>query len=179
MNRHSMVSRLVAVPVALALSSVAAFAQSPVGSAAVTGPVRVDGQNVTGTVQVNNAARLSTGDEASVSMSLARGGEVKLAGQADIVATTDAIGPRIQVVCGEVNLLNTGPATIVSANGARVFARAGKVVVTQGTKTTVVKKGKTKDFDGGLVVAVSEPGSDVVVKSNVACDCNCGNTGRP
>ena len=77
MNRHSMVSRLVAVPVALALSSVAAFAQSPVGSAAVTGPVRVDGQNVTGTVQVNNAARLSTGDEASVSMSLVRGGDCR------------------------------------------------------------------------------------------------------
>ena len=174
-----MVSRLVAGLCVLACVCSAAFAQSPFGSATVTGPVRVDGQNVTGAVQVMNAARISTGDEASVVLSLVRGGEVKLAGQADIVASTDATGPRIQLVCGELNVLNTTPTTVVSANGARVFARNGKVVVTQGTKTTVVKKGKTKDFSGGMMVSIAEPGSDVVVHSNVACDCNCGNNGRP
>jgi hypothetical protein len=128
---------------------------------------------------VKSAARISTGDEGSVSLTLAQGGDVKLAGQADVIATMDAAGPRIQVVCGEVNLVNVGKATILSANGARVTARAGKVSVTQGGKTTVIKKGKAKDFGGGLVVTIDEPGSDILVKSNIACDCNCGNTGRP
>lgn len=177
MRPRKLVLRILVFPLLIATMSVMSLAQGPIGSATVTGPVRIDGQNVTGSVQVMNAARLSTGDNASVNLALAQGGQVMLAGQADVIVTHGSTGPLVQLICGEVSTASTVPATIVSTNGARVFAKEGKAVVTAGGKVTTVKEGKSKDFDGTISVAVAGPGSTAVVTSRIKCNCNCG--GRP
>jgi hypothetical protein len=148
------------------------IAQGQLGTATVTGNVLVDGQSATGTVPVTNAVRLSTGDNSSVKLSLAGGGEVTLAGQADVIVTSGTAGPHIQLICGEVAVTSTAPATIVSTSGAHTVARVGRAVVTEGGKTTTVKT-KAKDFNNPISVAVTGADSTVVVTSHIKCNCNC------
>jgi hypothetical protein len=165
--------KLFALPLAITLMSGIAAAQNQLGSATVTGPVLVDGQNATGTVAVANAARISTGDNASVTLRLAQGGEIMMAGQADVIVTSTPAGPHVQLICGEVSVTSTAPATIVSTNGARVYSKVGRSVVTEGAKTTTIKEEKTRDFDGTISVAVSGAGATSVVTSRIKCNCNC------
>jgi hypothetical protein len=162
-----------ALPLAMALLSGISLAQGGLGTATVTGPVLIDGQSATGTVPVTNAARISTGDNASVTLNLAQGGVVMLAGQADVIVTATPAGPHVQLICGEVAVTSTVPAAIISLNGGRVFAKAGRAAVTEGGKTTTVKEGKNKDFSDPISVAVTGADSTGVVTSRIKCNCNC------
>lgn len=173
MKRYGLALKVLALPLAIALMSSVSIAQSPLGTATVTGPVIIDGQSASGTVQVANAARISTGDNASVNLKLAQGGEVMLAGQADVIVTTTPAGPHIQLICGEVTVTSTVPATTLSLNGGRVLAKAGKVSVTEGTKITTIKEKKSKDFDSPISAAVSGADTTSVVTSRIKCNCNC------
>lgn len=173
MRRIELGIKLVALPLALALATSVASAQNPIGSATVTGPVRVDGQAASGAIQVQNATRLSTGDNANVTFTFAQGGVVGLAGQADVVVTRAAAGPYVQLVCGDVTVTTSTPTTVMNVNGGRVMAKEGRVTVTEGGKVTVIKKGKEKDFGGPITVAVDGAGSVAVVMSKIKCNCNC------
>jgi len=165
--------KFLALLVALTLTSSVSIAQGQLGSATVTGPVLVDGQSATGTVAVVNAARISTGDNASATLRLAGGGDVMLAGQADVIVTSTSAGPRIQLICGEITVTSTVPATIVSTSGLRVTSKTGHVEVTDAGKTTTIKETKAKDFGNTIAVAISGANSTAVVTSRVKCNCNC------
>jgi hypothetical protein len=171
MRRLELAVKLSVLPVVLALMSSASPAQSPLGTATLSGPVRLDGLKASGSVQVVNGSRLSTGDNATVTIALGPGNEVMLAGQADVVVSSGASGPVIQVVCGDVTVRSTAPATIVGASGGRVTAKEGRVTVTSDGKTTTVKEGKEKDF--GNTFSVAAAGTTVLVSSNFACNCTC------
>jgi hypothetical protein len=173
MKRYAIAAKLLALPLSIALVSSVSAAQGGLGSATVTGPVLVDGQIASGTVAVATATRFSTGDNASVSLKLAQGGEVMLGGQTDVVVTSTPAGPHVQLVCGEVTVTSTVPATIVSRDGARVFSKDGRAVVMDAGKSTTVKEGKTKDFNDPISVAVTGAGTSTVVTSRVKCNCNC------
>jgi hypothetical protein len=173
MKRIATALKLLALPFALTLMSSVSIAQGQLGSATITGPVLVDGQTATGTVAVVNATRISTGDNASVTLRLAQGGDVMLAGQADVIVTSSPTGPHVQLICGEVTVTSTVPATVISTTGARVLAKAGHVVVTDAGKPTTIKENKTKDFGGTISIAVNGADSTAVVTSRIKCNCNC------
>jgi hypothetical protein len=176
MKRTATALKLFALPFALALATSVSTAQGQLGSATVTGSVLVDGQAATGTVAVANAARLSTGDNASVALHLASGGDVMLAGQADVIVTSTPAGPRLQIVCGEVTVSSTVPATVVATNGLRVMAKTGHVMVTdvgKGNKSTTLKESKAKDFGNNVTVAMDGANSAAVITSQSKCNCNC------
>lgn len=173
MKRYGLALKLFALPLAMALMSGVAAAQGPLGTATVSGPVLIDGQSASGTVSVTNAARISTGDNASVTLNLAQGGVVTMAGQADVIVTATPAGPHVQLICGEVSVTSTVPAAVISQNGGRVLAKAGRATVTAGGKTTPIKQGKDKDFNDPISVAVTGADSTAVVTSRIKCNCNC------
>lgn len=165
--------KLLALPAALMLGSSVTIAQSQLGSAAVNGSVLVDGQPATGTVAVGSTTRLSTGDNGSVALHLAQGGDVTLAGQADVIVTSTSAGPRIQVICGDVTVSSTVPATVVSTDGLRVMSKTGRVRVTDGGKETTLKETKEKDFSHMITLAPDGANSAAVVTTHTKCNCNC------
>jgi len=166
-------SKLFALSLALALVSSVANAQGSLGTATLSGPVLVDGQVATGALPLGSAVRVSTGDNGSVSVKLAQGGEIVLAGQADVIVTNTGAGPHVQLVCGAATVTSTVPSTISSLNGANVQARSGKAVVTSAGKSTTVKSGKTKDFNDPVSVAITGAESTAIVASHAKCNCNC------
>ena len=171
MRRLDLAVKLAALPLTIALMSGATTAQGPIGSATLSGPVRLDGVSASGTVQVMNAARLSTGDNASGSIALSPNGTVTMAGQADVVVTRGSAGPQIQLVCGEVTVQSTSPVRILSVNGGLVVAKVGRTTVMSGGKPVTIKEGKQKEF--GDTITVDTTDSTVVVTSKIKCNCNC------
>ena len=96
-----------------------------------------------------------------------------LAGQADVIVTATPAGPHIQLLCGEATVTSTVPATVISPNGTRVTAKAGRVVVTEAGKSTTIKKTqgerlRRNDFDRR-----KRRDSTAVVTSRIKCNCNC------
>lgn len=162
-----------ALPAIIALGASSTSAQGQLGSAVVSGTVRIDGQVATGTVPVGMVSRISTGKDSTVTLRLAKGGEIKITGQADMAITPGATGPHIQLICGEISVSSTVPATVVAQGGGRVEPEVGKATVSRSGKSTTVKKGKSKDFDDGDIVTVPTADSVVVVKSKANCHCNC------
>jgi len=173
MKLNSFALTLVAVPFAIAFATGLAGAQGTIGTATITGPVLVDGQVANGTLPVGSAVRVSTGDNGSVSIKLAQGGEILLAGQADVIVTNTGAGPHVQLVCGATTVTSTIPGTISSLNGANVQAKTGHATVTAGGKTTTVKSGKAKDFNDPVSVAVTGADATAIVASHAKCNCNC------
>lgn len=164
---------LVAVPALLAVAAPTTSAQGQLGMAVVSGTVRIDGQVATGSVPVGMVSRISTGKDSSVTLQLAKGGEIKLTGQADMAITPGASGPHIQLICGEISVTSSVPATVVAQGGGRVEPEVGKATVSRAGKSTTVKKGKSKDFDDADTVTVPTSDAVVVVKSKANCHCNC------
>lgn len=162
-----------ALPAVIALGASSTSAQGQLGSAVVNGTVRIDGQVATGTVPVGMVSRISTGKDSTVTLRLAKGGEIKITGQADMAITPGATGPHIQLICGEISVTSTVPATVVAQGGGRVEPEVGKATVSRSGKSTTVKKGKSKDFDDADTVTVPTSDSVVVVKSKANCHCNC------
>lgn len=162
-----------ALPAVIALGASSTSAQGQLGSAVVSGTVRIDGQVATGTVPVGMVSRISTGKDSTVTLRLAKGGEIKITGQADMAITPGATGPHIQLICGEISVTSTVPATVVAQGGGRVEPEVGKATVSRSGKSTTVKKGKSKDFDDADTVTVPTADSVVVVKSKANCHCNC------
>jgi hypothetical protein len=166
--------------VALALASGApAYGQgSSLGSVAATGAARVDGQAPGGAV--GSTARLSTGSGGAITVALARGGELRLGAQTDIILTDAGDRLRVQLICGEVTAATPAPYTVYSRSGARVQPTGGAATVTSATLETVAD-GRTGDFKVPVSVSASAPGATLVVTSATRCDCDCTNnpTGRP
>lgn len=163
----------VALPAIFALGALSTSAQGPLGMAVVSGTVRIDGQVATGSVPVGMVSRISTGKDSTLTLRLAKGGEIKITGQADMAITPGATGPHIQLICGEISVTSTVPATVVAQGGGRVEPEIGKATVSRSGKSTTVKKGKSKDFDDADTVTVPTSDSVVVVKSKANCHCNC------
>jgi hypothetical protein len=164
---------ILAVPALVALCALNTSAQGPLGTAVVSGTVRIDGQVATGSVPVGMVSRISTSKDSTLTLRLAKGGEIKITGQADLAITPGVSGPHIQLICGEISVSSTVPATVVAQGGGRVEPEIGKATVTRSGKSTTVKKGKSKDFDDADTVTVSTPDAVVVVKSKANCHCNC------
>jgi hypothetical protein len=173
MKRNRSARRLLVLPFALVLASGVASAQGQLGSLSITGPALVDGQSASGNVAVGKTARVATGANGAATLALAGGGEVKTGGQAEVVVSAEAAGPRVQLVCGAVTVTSATPATITSQGGSRVFASAGKVVVTADGKSTTIKQGKTKDFGPGASIVVTGANATAVVTSTARCNCDC------
>ena len=148
-------------------------AQGQLGTAVISGTVRIDGQVATGSVPVGAVSRISTSKDSTVTLRLAKGGEIKIAGQADMAITPGPTGPHIQLICGEISVTSTVPATVVAQGGGRDEPEIGKATVTRSGKSTTVKKGKSKDFDDADTVTVPTSESVVIVKSKANCHCNC------
>jgi len=164
---------LFALPALLAFSAPVVPAQGQLGVAVVSGTVRIDGQAAAGSVPISTVSRISTGKDSSVTLQLAKGGEIRIAGQADLAITPGVSGPHIQLICGEITVTSSVPATVVAQGGGRVEPEAGKATLTRGGKTSTVKKGKVKDFDDADTVTVPTADSVIVVKSRASCHCNC------
>ncbi len=164
---------ILALPAVFAFAVASTSAQSPLGMAVVSGTVRIDGQVATGSVPVGMVSRISTGKDSTLTLRLAKGGEIKITGQADMAITPGVSGPHIQLICGEISVTSTVPATVVAQGGGRVEPEIGKATVSRSGKSTTVKKGKSKDFDDADTVTVPTSDSVVVVKSKANCHCNC------
>lgn len=164
---------MLAVPAVFALFAPSSSAQGQLGMAVVSGTVRIDGQAASGSVPVGMVSRISTSKDSTLTLQLAKGGEIKITGQADMAITPGASGPHIQLICGEISVTSTVPATVVSQGGGRVEPEIGKATVTRSGKASTVKKGKSKDFDDADTVTVPTADSVVVVKSKANCHCNC------
>ncbi|MCC6743268.1 MAG: hypothetical protein IT175_05340 [Acidobacteria bacterium] len=164
---------VLAVPAIFAMVPTSTSAQGPLGTAVINGSVRIDGQVKTGSVPVGMVSRISTGKDSTLTLQLAKGGEIRIAGQADMAITPGASGPHIQLICGEITVTSTVPATVVSQGGGRVEPELGKATVTRSGKSSTVKKGKSKDFDDADTVTVPTSESVVVVTSKANCHCNC------
>ena len=173
MKRHGTARQLSTLFFLFAALAYPTAAQGPLGTATLSGPVRVDGQVATGSVSVGNASRISTGDGATVQLALAGGGEIRMTGQADVVVTTSATGPSIQLVCGEVTVTSTAPARIVSPSGARVASTAGNISVVSEGKTKTIKEGKSDNYGQQVIATVTGPGTTAVISSGMRCHCDC------
>jgi ferric-dicitrate binding protein FerR (iron transport regulator) len=143
------------------------------GTATVTGQVRVDGQVATGSVPVEHATRISTASGSTASFSLAGGGEVRMDGQSDVIVTMGSTGPVVQLICGQVTVTG-GAVKVMSEKGARVEGTGGTVTVLYDvSERKSVKSGKTRDFDDPIVADFTVPGTTGVVMSRAQCNCNC------
>lgn len=151
-----------------------AASQGKLGTAVVSGPVLIDGQGASGSMALGPAARIATGDEATVTVTLGGGGEVRLSGQADLVLADRGNTVFLQLICGEVVVNSSVQATIVSREGGRVEVTTGKgSIMPISGKVVEVKQGKAKDFQSGDSVVANGLGSTITVKSKARCSCDC------
>lgn len=145
------------------------------GSVNATGPVLVDGQSATGSAGVGGTTRVATGNGGSAVIALASGGEVRLGAQSDAIVSR--VGDRLTVhlICGDVTVASTAPATIMSASGGRVVAETGEAsLVVTGGKNERIRAGKSRDLIGNVALTAGGAGSAVKVMSGRKCDCGCG-----
>lgn len=173
MRGRGPVMQLFALFFLVAAAAAPTAAQGSLGTATLSGPVRVDGQMASGSLSLGTATRISTGEGSSVQLSLAGGGEVRMTGQADVIVLMAATGPSIQLVCGEVTVTSTTPARIVAPSGARVASTVGTVTAISEGDSRTIKSGKNRDYNQQVIATVSGAGTTAVITSSMRCHCNC------
>jgi ferric-dicitrate binding protein FerR (iron transport regulator) len=165
----------------LGLFPLSGAAQGGLGSLSATGPVLVDGQTASGSVSLAATNRLATGDGGGAVVTLASGGELRLAAQTDAIVSTAGNRLNVHLLCGEVQLTSTSPAAIISASGGRITSVSGDSTVVAGGRNERLKRGKSSEFSGNVMLTAGGAGSSVTVISGRRCDCGCGSAfgGRP